>query len=207
MKKLSLLVALALLVTIGGVYATWSYAGNIATESHMHMSVNLATATEDTPKGSIINVLNSMDIKIDDTNNDYNAEVVLNGKMAFIFIPGKGASTDVIDSGITMQFQVEQRTPLKYLNANIFNLKKDTPTILTSTKIDNTNKDTLASSVDLGQYIGCFYVVIDATDVEQYIEIAPITLDTLQEYEDMESALTAGGAIGITVSEAPAVAG
>jgi hypothetical protein len=93
------------------------------------------------------------------------------------------------------------------LNANIFNLKKDTPTILTSTKIDNTNKDTLASSVDLGQYIGCFYVVIDATDVEQYIEIAPITLDTLQEYEDMESALTAGGAIGITVSEAPAVAG
>lgn len=28
MKKLSLLVALILCVTIGGVYATWTYAGN-----------------------------------------------------------------------------------------------------------------------------------------------------------------------------------
>jgi len=202
MKKLSLLVALALLVTIGGVYATWSYAGEIATESHMHMSVNLATATENTPKGTIVNVLNSMDVKIDDTDSNYIAEAVFSGKMGFVFTPGIGASEDVINNGINMQFQVEQKTPLKYLGNNIFTMKKDAPTALNSTKITDANKTTLAAGVDLGQYVDSFYVEIDASVMDQHVGIAAIELDTLEEYKAMEAALTAGGAMGITVSEA-----
>ena len=203
MRKLSLLVALALLVTIGGVYATWSYAGSIATESHMHMSVNLATATENTPKGTIVNVLNSMDVKIDDTNNDYEAELVFSGKMGFVFLPGKGASDDVIADGIPLQFLVEQETPYQYEGSDIFVLTKDTPTAFTTQKqITDENKNTLVPGKDLSQYKGGFYVEIDGEEVmPNHVTISNIVLDTLEEYNAMKTALTSGGAIGITVSE------
>ena len=204
MKKLSLLVALALLVTIGGVYATWTYAGNIATGSHMHMSVNMATATESTPKGTITNVINSMDVKIDDENNDYVAEAVFSGKMGFVFTPGKGAAEDVINNGIAMQFQVEQHTPLKYEGNNIFIIKKTAPTAFTSQqiiKITETNKTNI-NGTDLSQYVGGFYVEISAAEMYNHVEIANIVLDTHEEYLTMRDALTAGGALGITVSEA-----
>lgn len=200
MKKLSLLVALALLVTIGGVYATWSYAGNIATESHMHMSVNLATATEDTPKGSITVVLNSMDVLIDDTNHDYVAEAVFSGKMGFVFTPGKGASDEVIADGIDMQFQVLQDVPKQYLGNNVFIMKKTAPTAFTSMiKVDESNKDTLVPGKALTP--GSFYVEIDASVMNEHVEIANIVLDTLDEYNAMKTALASGGVLGITVSE------
>ena len=200
MKKLSLLVAIALLVTIGGVYATWSYAGNIATESHMHMSVNLATATEDTPKGSITMVVNSMDVLIDDTNHDYVAEAVFSGKMGFVFTPGKGASDDVVADGINMQFQVLQDVPKQYLGNDIFVMKKTIPTAFTSmTKVDESNKDTLVPGKTLTP--GSFYVEIDSSIMDQNVEIAHIVLDTIEKYQAMRSSL-ANGVLGITVSEA-----
>lgn len=202
MKKLSLLVAIALLITIGGVYATWTYAGNIATESHMHMSVNLATATEDTPKGSITMVINSMDVLIDDTNHDYVAEAVFSGKMGFVFTPGKGASDDVVQNGIDMQFQVLQDVPKQYLGENVFIMKKDAPTAFTSSiKVDDSNKDTLVPGKTLTP--GSFYVEIDSSVMAEHVQIADIVLDTLDEYNAMKTSL-ANGVLGITVSEVTA---
>ena len=43
MKKIGLLVTLALIVTIGGVYAQWNYSGQTGiNSSHEHLSSNMA---------------------------------------------------------------------------------------------------------------------------------------------------------------------
>ena len=203
MKKLTILVALILCVTIGGVYATWTYSGAISTSSHMHMSVNLATATETNPKGTITNVHNSMDVLIDD-GGSYTAVAKFSGKMGFIFTPAVGADSDVVANGITFAFAVEQKTPIQYDGNNIFNVTVTTPTTLTNgTKITSTNATTLAPGQDLNAHIGSFYIEITAEQVADCVEIASITLPTYTDYENFEDALVAGGALGVTVSEAP----
>lgn len=202
MKKLSILVALILCVTIGGVYATWTYSGAISTSSHKHMSVNLATATETNPKGTITNVYNSMDILIDD-GGSYNAVAKFSGKMGFIFTPATGADSDIVANGIKFAFTVEQSTPLQYNGSNIFNVTNSTPTTLGfGTKIDNTNATTLNPEVNLTTHIGSFYIEVPASAVANCVEIASISLPTYADYEAFEDALVGGGALGVTVSEA-----
>ena len=203
MKKLTILVALILCVTIGGVYATWTYSGAPATTSHKHVSVNLATANSENSKGIITNVYNSIDVLIDD-GGSYTAVAKFSGKMGFIFTPAVGADDDIVANGIKFAFTVEQATPLKYDGNNIFNITNATPTVLDfGTKIDSTNATTINSEVDLTSHIGSFYIEITADQVANCVEIAPITLPTFTDYENFEDALIAGGALGVTVSEAP----
>ena len=201
MKKLSILVALLLCITIGGVYATWTYSGAIATQSHKHMSVNLATATETNPKGIITNVYNSMDVLIND-GGSYVAVAQFSGKMGFIFTPAVGSDSSVIQNGIKMAFKVEQHTPLKYNGNNIFNVTVTTPTVLgNGTKITSTNATTLNTEIDLSAYIDSFYIEVTSAEVASCVQIADITLPTYTDYTNFEAALIAGGALGITVME------
>lgn len=201
MKKLSLLIVLALLVTVGGVYATWTYAGAAVPASHKHMSVNIASLGAETAKGTIVNVTNSMDVLLDDVGN-YKAGATFSGKMGFVFIPAPGADADVVVSGIELQYTVEQATPLKYDGNNIFTIDQDaTEALGKGEEITDTNKATLVAGVDLSQYVDGFYVEILGRDVANFVQLADIVLDTRAEYEAMEAALIAGGAIGITVSE------
>lgn len=202
MRKLSLLVALLLLVTVGGVYATWTYAEGTATSSHKHMSVNIASLGNTTPVGEVVNVLNSMDVLIDDGGN-YVAKAGFSGKMGFVFIPGVGASSDIISNGLHLSFDVKQDTPLKYEGNNIFEIVSDEKTDLgKGTKITEENKNTLCPGTDLSNYVGGFYVEISAEQVAQYVQINNIVLDERAEYDRMQSALVAGGALGVSVYEA-----
>ena len=202
MKKLSILVALLLCITIGGVYATWTYSGAPATQSHKHMSVNLATATSDNAKGIITNVYNSMDVLIDD-GGSYVAVANFSGKMGFIFTPAVGAEDDVVRDGIKFAFTVEQNTPLQYEGSNIFNITQSTATVLGfGEKITDANATTLNAEVNLSSYIGSFYIEVTGAQVAACVEIASITLPTFTDYENFEAALIAGGALGVSVSEA-----
>ena len=202
MRKLSLLVALALLITVGGVYATWTYAEGTATSSHKHMSVNIASLGNTTPVGEVVNVLNSMDVLIDDAGN-YVAKADFSGKMGFVFMPGVGVDSDVIANGLELSFDVKQETPLKYDGNNIFEITKTEKTSLgKGTKITDGNKATLCPGVDLSNYIGGFYVEVSAAQVAEYVSINHIVLDERREYDDMKAALVAGGALGVSVYEA-----
>ena len=202
MRKLSLLVALILLVTVGGVYATWTYAEGTATSSHKHMSVNIASLGNTTPVGEVVNVLNSMDVLIDDGGN-YVARADFSGKMAFVFMPGVGASSDIIANGLDLSFDVQQDTPLQYEGSNIFEIVNTQKTELgKGTKITADNKATLCPGVDLSNYVGGFYVEVSAEQVASYVQINEIVLDERAEYDKMKAALVAGGALGVEVYEA-----
>lgn len=212
MKKLTILVALILCVTIGGVYATWTYAGAEVTSSHKHMSVNIASLGNATPLGEIVNVLNSMDVLLDD-GGSYVVKAVFSGKMGFVFMPGPGAPQTVRDNGIELEFDVSQDTPYQYNGSDIFSIVKSEKTSLgKGTKITDANKTTLCAGVDLSSYngvnyVGGFYVEVNAAKIDtavaidDYVDInGTIVLDELAEYNAMKSALTSG-TLGVTVYE------
>ena len=200
MKKLSVLITILLIVTMGGVYATWSYAEANAAESHQHMSINLESATTNLAEGVIHNVINSMNVLIDDADDDYTAEITVTGKMGFVFVPNAGASDDVVENGIAMQWQLEQTNPgVQHGGDNIFTISQANPTTLNSTKITDGNKTDFG--VDLSTYIGGFYVEVDATAVSAVLSIE-LELPTYEDYTTFKGELaTTAGKLGITISK------
>ena len=143
-----------------------------------------------------------MDVKIDDTNGDYEADLVITGKMCFVFTPSAGADEDVVENGINMQWKLEQTDPgIQHNGVNVFIIDQDTPTALTSTKITGENAAT-HFPVNLESYINSFYVEIDADDVIAVLD-TNLELPTYDDYRDFEAEMSASsGKLGITVSKA-----
>ena len=207
MKKLSLLIALAMIVTIGGVYATWTYAGASAAQNHQHMSINLATASQDVAEGIIHEVENTLNIKLDDTNRDYHADPEITGEMVFVFVPSAtGASADVLTNGIPMQWQLEQSaTPMQYGGNPIFTINMDNPAAFANadvTKIDDSNFDTLKAAYPrlTADHKGGFMVKVTAAMVSPNLSVR-LYLPTFQAYEDFRINSLSNGAVGITISK------
>ena len=182
MKKLNILAVSALVATIGGVYATWTYASKEATADDVTVGVSVANQGEGTEKGTII-VTGNVQLVIDDTNGDYIAELVVadgSENLTITFTAAdSGADADVIENGIVMEYviTVEGYT---YKNASIFTVS-DTATVLN--KGDAT-----------------FEATITAQEICNAITISEIVLDTEAKYDAFttgENKLTVGT---ITVS-------
>lgn len=76
MKKLSLLVALALLITVGGVYATWSYAGtNDIADAYTEAKVIMA-GVDLTGANGTYKVESNLVLTVDQANEDHEAKLV-----------------------------------------------------------------------------------------------------------------------------------
>ena len=89
MKKLSLIVALAVVLTIGGVFATWTYPGaTVAPDSEtIGVTIESATSGADT-----FNVNNTMAISVDPTSNtDYTAKITKSGNIVITLDPATGS--------------------------------------------------------------------------------------------------------------------
>ena len=152
MKKFGLLVALALIVTIGGVYATWNYSGQTGiNSSHEHLNSNMADyVAGENAYGNIRILDNDMDIIIDDANNNHVAELVITGDMVFIFTPYNNAPDEVKNNGIGMQWMIHQTTDYIYDfgtdsttdDVAIYTINQTVPVIFAGAnvmKIDSTN--------------------------------------------------------------------
>lgn len=113
MKRLSLIIALALLVTIGGVFAAWHYnRGEVSLE--ITRSAAMASIQSDSPKGSIIVVQNAngglgntIKFLVDDLGEtDYKAELSPSGSAYIQFQPAENADAAVKANGIKMRATV-----------------------------------------------------------------------------------------------------
>ena len=103
MKKLSTLIAIALIVTIGGVYAAWSYAQGSAASNEITREINMAQVNTDSNKGSIAATPNNFAFLVDDAGEkDYVAELVGTGELALTFTPAVGADASLATNGIRM---------------------------------------------------------------------------------------------------------
>ena len=90
MKKLSILIALALILTVGGVYATWNYAqGSVpSVPKALDGSTKITDKVVDSKsKGNIYVDPSNLLIQIDDANNDHYAELTVTGSIKITFTP------------------------------------------------------------------------------------------------------------------------
>lgn len=187
-KRLSLLIAICICVTVGGVYATWIYTQqNDVADQHQHLSVALTESTFDGNYGTYHLDYTGLTISIDQKEvGDHTAVLKITGQITVTFTPGMNAPETVKEHGIatTVAFgtSIEQET-WKYGETQIFT-------------VDTTEKD-----VDwTAQADGTFTYVITAEEVAEIIQLGDITLDTQAKYNAFNTEL-AKGKIGITVSD------
>lgn len=224
MKKISILIALALIVTIGGVYATWTYEETMVNTDVQYFGVNMqAYKSDKSEKGSIKKILNNVQVRItdnyigstalDDPENqggDKVPEIEVTGCMIFTFAPYNNASDDVKEHGISMEFTMLMTGNLKYNSKNIFKIGNTedntslTQTGLTLQKIEAGNREGFNSQygISLTQADeGKFIVVITAEMIANLLQFNQnIQLTTLTEYHHFEDAL-GYGRLAIVVGE------
>lgn len=182
MKKLSLLIAMILCVTIGGVYATWVYTGdeNVADVSEP-ITINLEDPANGGAHGTytLKKDLNGAEtfIRIDDTNNDHIAELVCRGTIRIEFTPAPLAPDEIkngeFDSWV-------------YFTTNIDTLTFDGQKIFED--FTHTDKDT---GIKITWTVQDGKLVCDLTDylIDEINLATSIKLDSLADYNRFATAI------------------
>lgn len=170
MKKLSLLIALCMLVSIGGVYAVWTYAGANVSSVDRTLNHGLTAANSDTAAGTFAFVNNNIDIAIDPTEEGgYIAGLVITGSVEVKFTPSAGASDNVKNNAVPAEaviYLTDSATNM-YGGKEIY-VVKDEPIALTWTS----NGD------------GTFTATITADQIKSILSLnGEFVLDTLAKYD------------------------
>ena len=115
MKKLSLLVALALIVTVGGVYAAWNYAQGATASVEITREINMAQVNTNSNKGSIAATPHDVAFIVDDAGG-YHTKLTGAGNFTIVFSHSTGADATTIDNGIKMiaTITIKSTTNAKY---------------------------------------------------------------------------------------------
>lgn len=187
MKRLAAIMAGALLTTVGGVYAQFTYAQGNVEQAEISMQKKLAEAKGGETKKGTINVTGNFLVSIDDTNNDLKTETAITDSLKVTFTPApQGADADVRDHGIQLKMTIVIGGTNKYDNKALFAL--------------NTAAYTEGGVLlNGGEKVKDTAVSLNLTD---YIEWKQeFTLSTMAEYEAFQTAFE-GTTITVTVSEA-----
>ena len=185
MKKFGSIIALATLMTVGGVYATFNYAQGTANEASTSLIPTIEGVGTTTSKGTItINsnfVININDEgEINGEANNYFTAMETSGEFKVVFTPEVGADADVRNNGIVLEMKLEITGTNTYNEQNIFTLN----TTANPVTLNSGNKI-------LGSYI---------VDLASYISVTRIELKTLAEYNAYKTQLD-GVRIKVTISE------
>lgn len=172
MKRLSTIIALALVITIGGVFAAWHYhRGEVSLE--ITRSATMASIQSDTAKGSITidqsannGNGNTLKFLVDDPDNrDYKAELMPSGNVVIQFQPATNADSTVQANGIAMKATVTVGgTQAKYNDANLGEITVFAPAATNSFVLNNGNPTKDKVTITAEQIAGCL-VFNDGEDV------------------------------------------
>ena len=120
MKKLSLLIALCMLLTIGGVYATWSYVGSTdIVDAYSESGVTITDAIIEGTYG-IYKVESNLVLTVDQANDNHEAELVFASNdsnpiyLKVTFTPSANAPKAVKDAAIPSELYFGVTTPMQY---------------------------------------------------------------------------------------------
>jgi hypothetical protein len=106
-KKLSMLAAMALCVTVGGVYATWIYATQAVPTAYATMSITLTGTSSGGQAGTLTIAGTNVALKIDDPADGGIHQAALQydatGFFTITFTPNTNAESDVKD-GVDLQW-------------------------------------------------------------------------------------------------------
>lgn len=187
MKKISLLIVLILCVTIGGVYATWTYTQNtdVADEA-VNMSMNLGSPAYSGSYGTYTVDTSSLKLTIDPkADTTHTTALYITGEIVITFTPNSVAPQDVKDNGVASTFALSLSNPnWEYEGTKIVTLNHTGTHNITWTK----------------QSDGTFTYTIDADALADHITLAEIILDTKAKYDAYNTVL-GNGQIVINVSD------
>lgn len=119
MKKIGIIIALALVITVSGAYATWNYTvanGNVeAAEDEVTIGLTTMTETE-LSNGTITVKENTVTIEVDD-DGDHNAKLTLSGRLVITFSGNAGLDTPV--NGLNLKCSASDNCG-QYNGADVF---------------------------------------------------------------------------------------
>ena len=120
MKKLSALIAMLLCVTIGGVYATWSYAGtNDIADAYAESKVTITDA-ELTGANGVYKVESNLVLTVDQANENHEAKLVFasnDGQAIYLkvtFTPASNAPQTIKDNAVPTELYFGTTTTMEY---------------------------------------------------------------------------------------------
>ena len=187
MKKLSLLIVMILCVTIGSVYATWTYTQytDVADET-VNMSMNLTSVAFSGSYGTYEINTSNVTMTIDPKQGTtHTTALTITGDIVITFTPNTVAPQDIKENGVDSTFQ------FGLTNAN-WTFDDDTTDAVAAKNII-TLEHTSASN-------GVFTFTITAAELAGHIHLTEFNLDTKAKYDAFNTALGLGQ-ISITVSD------
>ena len=105
MKKVGILMSLATVLVVGGVYATWSYGQGTAASATDELAVVMTAATVDGTKGSFSVSTTTLKFEIGN-KGEYHPELRANGEVVVTFTPRLGADTSVVENGVDINWSI-----------------------------------------------------------------------------------------------------
>lgn len=163
MKKLGLIILMALVLTVGGVYATFNYARKeVESASETLNSKVLAGVDTETPKGTISIDVSKVVLRIDDFTSSHKTGLqIQNSEIKVTFTPAKDAEPLVAEEGIDLKLEISfTRNTLKLNGVDhaIFKTTTAYDTGVTlvakdATKVATQNGNKFEFTVDLSQYL------------------------------------------------------
>ena len=182
MKKLSILVALILCVTIGGVYAVWNYAENaVEAPDDVTAGVQITESVSETEKGEIT-LTNTLVLVIDDNEGNHTPgwddDGSNGGAITITYTPNAGSPATKLAYAITIEGN-------DFNGNQIFTLDGTT---IAEGVIDCSNTEATTFTITYAEFIGM--LPVNAGNV----------LPTLADYENYKAALD-GVTITISVAE------
>lgn len=201
MKKLSLLIALVLCVTIGGVYAAWVYANpdtEVAKDVPVGVGLNVETSGH---VGTYSLEFTGTPFAVEPVSTtDYTAQLKKMTDVYLVFKPVPNASQDILDKGIDTYLYIKNKAALESL-------------MYDGQKIFTVNDyDSHASAIEIKRDAftkqdGSFRIEISDIILEA-IKLIDIELNTRDAYNLFEAAMEPGGQavnISIAVTSKPGV--
>ena len=191
MKKLSLLVALFMCLTIGGVYATWSYAGtNDIADSFAEAKVTIADA-ELTGANGTYKIESNLVLTVDQANDDHEAELIYSSNdgqepyLKVTFTPAANAPQNIKDSAVPSELYFGTTVPMQYrlnLETNDFDKTATPVDIFTFSNVSNGELDVNITWTKQGD--GSFVYVLDKDALQDAIKLSrTFVLDTKAEHD------------------------
>lgn len=185
MKKLSLLIALMLCITIGGVYATWTYTQttDVADES-VGAAMNLTSVAYAGSYGTYEIDKSTLTLTIDPkAGTTHTTSLQVAGEIVVKFTPSNVAPVEIKQEGV----------PTKYS----FSLSNDAWTFNDG---HNGEKNVVALTHNGDQHDvtwvpnadGTFSFTLSAADIAAHLDLTEFVLDTKTLYDEYTIALRAG---------------
>ena len=196
MKKISLLIALCMLLTIGGVYATWSYVGSTdIIDAFAESKVTIADAVIEGTYG-IYKIDSNLVLTVDQANDNHEATLVFGSNndqpvyLTVTFTPSVNAPKAIKDNAIESELYFGVTTSMQYkMDADGNYSESGTPVDIFifknpgNGKLDNTF--TWTKNDD-----GTFTYTLNADALKEQISLSQtFVLDIKAEHDAFRSAL------------------